>query len=416
MPDPETQQSPETPESDPATEVQTRPSGHIPRKLWEKVAIAAAVITGVGTLFGGTASLLGLISKPPVQEAGDAAAVSDPPATSSVIPSPLPTLTSLDELADIVAETATMYLPSGEEAFDEYDIISTTSSSMKVPMAWVDRENSIWAARDRQAIGEMVGASEDWSKLHDQLDVPGLMLASSAAELVAHELVESKVAARAAACQGGDLRQFSGDGYIGEFRLWDRCGAAGEGSLTLDFVAQDTEFLGMIMIFARLTDRRDVEAFRTALGSLETYGPDQTPEKLQLEVNAAEALDAGGGEGGDGSEGIGWDPRGPRGVPMRGAEWDPFDIPSVPPGEMSDHLVNNEQIGGETGGADESDGTGDDGTTDDGTTDAGTTDDGTTDDGTTDEGTGSDDGGGGDTVGPTGPENHLDGDQTLFGP
>ena len=65
---------------------------------------------------------------------------------------------------------------------------------MKVPVDWADRENSIWAAQNNEALGELVGASGDWSGLHDMLDVPGLMLATSAAnDQLAHDLVEGKV-------------------------------------------------------------------------------------------------------------------------------------------------------------------------------------------------------------------------------
>ena len=55
----------------------------------------------------------------------------------------------------------------------------------------------------------------------------------------------------------------------------------------------------MIMIFARLTDRRDVEAVRTALASLETTGPEARPEALQAELDAAakEEIEANSVEG-----------------------------------------------------------------------------------------------------------------------
>ncbi len=227
-----------------------------------------AGVTAIGTLLAGVAAVVALW---PRSEATLATDVPTPPPETV---SPPPVVTSFESLSEMLADISTTELPAGESDYATYDLISTASSHLSVPTAWQDRSNATWIAADGEPLGQLAGASANIDDLYDRLDVPGIVLATSALHLDPHDVIEGKAPDREALCEGGRANRFVGEGYSGEFRIWTRCGAPGsERSVTLDFVVQDTRFRTTILIFARLTDSRDMAALRNAVLSLETVAP-----------------------------------------------------------------------------------------------------------------------------------------------
>ena len=231
--------------------------------------------------------------------------------TSSAPTTPLPAVASFTELTDLVIDTTAAELPAGDAPYDDFSTINTTSSTMSVPTVWDDRGTAVWAQRDGTPLGEIVAASESLKDLSDRWDVPGVQLATSGEFPDLHTLAEDKALERAACTGGGEPRAFAGEGYVGEFRIWSRCGNDPEQrSITVDLVMQDKQFLGVIMIFARITDANAAGAFREALFSLDTVGPEASAEVLAERIADGEPRSS---------------------VDMRVSN-NPFDIPAIPGG------------------------------------------------------------------------------------
>ncbi|MFD3445174.1 hypothetical protein ACFDTO_11305 [Microbacteriaceae bacterium 4G12] len=247
-----------------------------------------ALITAIGTLLAGVAAVLGLWVR---QGSGGGTATNTTETTSSDGSGETVTVTSFSELADWVADVATPTLPATEESYVQYDDLGSESFSLKVPGAWGDHSPSTWLADTGEALGRSVAASADVDLLFDQLNVPGVYVATSGVHLDPVSLIADQRDHRTALCDDGTEGAFTGEGYSGAFGAWTGCGTESPGSITLDFAVRDKQVGTSVLFFFRLTDLRDVPALRTALNSLEVLAPTDPSGGVQ-----PEPLEPGGGQ------------------------------------------------------------------------------------------------------------------------